>query len=167
MADKGELWIKRLNLKPHPEGGYYRETYRAAESIPASALPSRFGGPRTFSTSIYFLLRSPQVSVFHRLAADEVWHFYDGTPLSLYLLCSTFGLRKITLGSEPGPQHELEAVVPAGTWFAAEPAQGGWSLVGCTVAPGFEFSDLQLAEESDLVDLAPDEGALVSRLCRR
>jgi predicted cupin superfamily sugar epimerase len=92
-------WITQLNLLPHPEGGWYRETYRAAESIPAAALPARFRGPRAFGTSIYFLLPATSFSAFHRIHSDELWHFHAGDPLELHLL-------------HPDGRHEVLPVGP-------------------------------------------------------
>ena len=101
-------WITQLNLLPHPEGGWYRETYRAAESIPAAGLPARFRGPRAFGTSIYFLLPAASFSAFHRIHSDELWHFHAGDPLELHLL-------------HPDGRHEMRPVGP-GAFQAVAPA---------------------------------------------
>src|SRR5690242_3893946 len=107
--------IERLQLTPHPEGGYFRETYRAAESIGATALPRRFSGERSISTAIYFLLEAGQCSHLHRIRSDEVWHFYAGDPLDVVEIDAVGGLRTTRLGAGAVYQH----VVPAGVWFGA------------------------------------------------
>ena len=118
---------RRLGLKPHPEGGMFRETFRSPLSVETAR------GPRSASTAIYYLLREGERSARHRVWADEIWHHYDGAALKL-----TVGHRELRLDKD-NPQ----AVVPAGEWQAAEP-DGGWVLCGCTVAPGFEFADWEL-----------------------
>ena len=158
-------WIRILNLVPHPEGGFYREVYRSAESIPKRALPPRYGGPRAFSTSIYFLLRSGQVSRFHRLKSDEVWHFYAGSPLFVHAITDKRSLRLIRMGRDPRKGEVLQAVVPAGSWFGAEVAlRRAYSLVGCTLAPGFDFADFELGRRGDLLARFPRHRAIIERL---
>jgi len=160
-----EYWIEELRLLPHPEGGYYREAYRSAETVGAEALPARFGGARTFSTAIYFLLNRSQVSVFHRLRADEVWHFYEGAPLLLHVINEDCGLETVTLGRGGG--ERLQWCVKAGLWFAAEVSdKQSYTLAGCTVAPGFEYCDLEYAERRALSAAVPRHLALIERLTR-
>lgn len=162
------FWIEHLALRPHPEGGYFRETYRAPESIPAAALPARFSGSRAFSTAIYFLLTRESFSAFHRIRSDEMWHFYDGNAVTLWVLDEDGGgLASVRLGSDPTRGEAPQAVVPAGAWFAAEIAAGGtFALVGCTVAPGFDFVDFELAERATLVARHPEHRDVVERLSR-
>src|SRR5450631_3727894 len=148
------FWIETLALVRHPEGGWFAETYRCAELIPADALPGRFHGPRTFCTAIYFLLEPGDFSALHRIKSDEIWHFYDGAPLTVQVITPAGERYQILLGRDPVQGHCLQAVVPAGCWFGAE-TRGAFSLVGCTVAPGFDFSDFELAERSGLVDRFP------------
>jgi len=112
-------WIERLGLAPHPEGGYFRETYRAAESIPAEGLPARFAGPRTFSTAVYYLLQRDDVSALHRIAADEVWHHYTGAPLALTIIDPGGHLTTPVLGADAEHGESFQLVVPAGAWFGA------------------------------------------------
>ena len=153
--------IERLQLTPHPEGGYFRETYRASESIGASALPRRFSGERSISTAIYFLLEAGQCSHLHRIRSDEVWHFYAGDPLDVVEIDGAGGLRTTRLGAGRVYQH----VVPAGVWFGAAPAEGGrFALVGCTVAPGFDFADFELAERAALLREYPRHQDWIRRL---
>jgi predicted cupin superfamily sugar epimerase len=166
MTSAGD-WIARLGLQPHPEGGYFRETYRAAESIPAGALPPRFGGPRRFATAIYFLLERGQASVLHRLPADELWHFYDGDALTVYVLEPAGTLVRHRLGRDAAAGETLQAVVPAGCWLgAAVEPPGAFALAGCTVAPGFDFADLEMGARAALVGRYPDHRALIERLTR-
>jgi len=154
-------WIRRLDLLPHPEGGYYRETYRASERIAKDHLPPRFGGERRLSTAIYFLLVGDQVSCLHRIKSDEVWHFYTGTPLDLFVIGDDGRLTTHRLG----PDGPFQALVPAGSWYGAAPSDGtGWALLGGTVAPGFDFADFELGDRAVLLRAFPQHRALVERL---
>jgi uncharacterized protein len=127
--------VEILGLQPHPEGGFYRETFRA---------PGPDGG-RAASTAIYYLLRAGDVSAWHRVVdADEVWHHYAGAPLELILSPDGRERTSLRLGAGLTAGERPQAVVPAGVWQAARPL-GGWVLVGCTVAPGFEFSGFEMA----------------------
>lgn len=142
MASINDL-VERYGLEPHPEGGYYTETYRAGETVETPR------GPRAASTAILFLLAGGNKSHLHRIRSDEVWHFYEGGPLLIYEL-GPDGVEITRLGQD-NPQH----VVPAGTWFGARPAPGTrHSLVGCTVAPGFDFADFELAKADALLEQA-------------
>lgn len=138
MLDAPEI-IRLLELKPHPEGGFYRETFRDA--------PGPNG--RALSTLIYFLLKAGQISAWHRVDAAEVWHYYAGAPLRLSIWQQGQGLRTVDLGIDLHAGQRPQCVVPAGFWQMAEASGGGapgWSLVGCSVAPGFEFSGFEMAE---------------------
>ena len=162
-----EHWIETLDLVPHPEGGFFRETYRASESVPSGSLPARYAGDRSFATAIYFLIPEGGFSAFHRLASDEIWHFYDGAAVRLHLLCDTHGYRCVLLGPLNGEGQCPQRVVPGGTWLAAEPAEpSAHALVGCTVAPGFEFADFELADTGELAARYPAHSAVIQRLCR-
>jgi hypothetical protein len=153
--------VRKLNLQPHPEGGYFRETYRAAESIGSDALPRRFSGTRSISTAIYFLLEAGQCSHLHRIRSDEVWHFHAGDPLDIVEIDAAGSLKTTRLGSDLLFQH----VVPAGVWFGATPAPGGrFALVGCTVAPGFDFADFELADQAKLLAEYPRHQDWIRRL---
>jgi predicted cupin superfamily sugar epimerase len=116
--------IEALRLLPHPEGGRYRETYRAAESIPRAALPGRFPGDRPFATAILFLLQRPDVSRLHRLRSDELWHFHAGSPLVIHIIAPGGGRHHITLGLDFDSGQVCQAIVPAGVWFGAEVGEG-------------------------------------------
>ena len=162
-----EYWIRQLGLEAHPEGGHFRETYRADEMIPKESLPARFSGPRSFSTAIHFLLRGDDFSAFHRIKSDELWHFYVGQPLAIHMIDSSGRYRITILGNNPERDELLQASVPVGCWFAAETVRRtGYTLAGCTVAPGFDFSDFELGKRSELLRLHPDHKKLIERLTR-
>jgi uncharacterized protein len=128
--------IRLLDLKPHPEGGHFRETWRDARTVESG---------RAASTAIYFLLRRGERSHWHRVDAAEVWHHYAGSPLILEMAVQQRGpTDRRTLGVDLTAGERPQAVVPAGTWQAAE-TLGDWTLVGCTVAPGFDFAGFELA----------------------
>ncbi len=162
-------WIQRLNLIPHPEGGFYRETYRADLRLAGSVLGPGFHGSRAVSTAIYYLLEAGQVSKFHRIRSDELWHFYDGVPLVLHGLDERHGYFNFRLGRHEGTLPQ--AVIPAGVWFAAELAPGcasdDFALVGCTVAPGFDFQDFEMADPRCLAGQFPDQADLIRRFSEK
>jgi len=158
-------YVRWLNMQPHPEGGFFTETYRAAETIAAPALPTRFGGARAFSTAIYFLLESHHTSALHRIQADEVWHFYAGGPLEVFVINPDATLTTIRLGNNPERGEVFQAVVPAGCWFGSKPApEIAFSLVGCTVAPGFDFADFEMADRNTLLAEFPQHADVISLL---
>src|SRR5580704_5378079 len=130
MVVEADRLIELLGLKPHPEGGYFRETFR-----------DRNVG-RAHSTAIYFLLKAGEVSRWHRVDAAEVWHFYRGAPLVL-----TIGSGAVTLGPSIEDGHMPQVVVPRGAWQMAQ-SLGDYTLVGCTVAPGFDFAQFELAPQA-------------------
>lgn len=162
-----DYWIRKLNLVRHPEGGYYREVYRSAEEISEEALSSRYDGPRVFSTAIYYLLSGDEVSFFHRVKSDEIWHFYQGSYLSLYVISPAGKLSEIRLGRNFEAGQVFQAVVPAGHWFGAAVGESNsFSLVGCTVAPGFDFRDFELGQRKELLALYPQHQAIIKKLTR-
>jgi hypothetical protein len=157
--------IRTLDLKPHPEGGYYRETYRCEELIAHSCLPPRFHGDRHYSTAIYYLLLAGAVSRLHRIAADEVWHFYLGGPFTVVELKPDGCSDQVVLGQDVVGGQRLQHVVRAGTWFGAYPNPGTeYSLVGCTVAPGFDFADFEIADRRELLLKYPREEPIIRKL---
>jgi predicted cupin superfamily sugar epimerase len=137
--------ITRLHLQPHPEGGHYRETYRAAELVQTPR------GARSASTAILYLLEAGERSSWHRIASDEAWHHHGGGGLLIHELGPEGQTRRTQLGLDLERGEQPQHVVPAGSWFAAEPAgMGEWSLMSCTVAPGFDFADFELAQAHQL-----------------
>jgi len=159
--------IDYLQLNPHPEGGFYKETYRSQGLIPKEALPSSFGGNRHYATAIYFLLQAGDFSAFHRIMSDECWHFYEGGPLLIHVIDSNGNYSCVRLGKHLRQGESFQFVVPAGAWFASEPAdETAFSLVGCTVAPGFDFADFEMGKSSELVENYPQHKDLLQRLCR-
>ncbi len=160
-------WIKCLNLERHPEGGYFRESYRAAETIATEGLPARFGGPRSCSTAIYFLLEGNDFSALHRIRSDELWHFYAGSALSVHVIYPQGHYRTLQLGGNWQKGQSFQATVPAGCWFGAtvdEP--GSFALVGCTVAPGFDFADFEMGERGALLERYPQHRGIIEKLTR-
>ncbi|MEI6167273.1 MAG: cupin domain-containing protein [bacterium] len=158
-------WIRSLQLAPHPEGGFYREVYRCPEAISRKALPGRYTGSRAVSTSIYFLLRGGDVSRFHRLASDEIWHFHAGSPLTLHIIDPKGIYQSVSLGVEGHRRQQPQLVIKRHHWFAAtvdNPRE--YTLMGCTVAPGFDFADFELADRDILVRRCPGKAALIQRL---
>lgn len=160
-------FIEHLYLQPHPEGGFFKETYRSAETLSSQCLPERFNGERSYSTSIYFLLQKGDYSAFHRIKSDECWHFYDGGTLLIHIIDQQGNYSCIRLGRNVHEGEIFQFVVPALCWFASEPAWGtDFTLVGCTVAPGFDFSDFEMAKAETLSNSYPQHQPLIDRLCR-
>jgi predicted cupin superfamily sugar epimerase len=160
--------IQKLKLIPHPEGGYYRETYRSSGEIKQNCLTKEYKGKRNYSTCIYYLLTSKDFSAFHKIKQDEIWHFYDGFPLKLHVIspdgkysCNIIG-REISKGQVP------QFVVPGGHWFAASVInKDDFTLVGCTVSPGFDFKDFTLAKRSELIKEFPKHKNIITELTRK
>ncbi|MEA5457863.1 cupin domain-containing protein [Arcicella sp. LKC2W] len=160
-----QFYINAYNMQSHPEGGYFAETYRSAETIPQNALSSRFKGERSFSTGIYFLLESHHISALHRIESDEMWHFYTGCPLNVYVIDNQGELNIIRLGNNPEKGEVFQAVVPAGMWFGSKPAEpDSYSLVGCTVAPGFDFEDFEMKSRDELLTMFSQHREVVEML---
>lgn len=160
--------IQQLNLSPHPEGGWFRETYRSEEQVQKTALPDRFNDNRQLSTAIYFLIEKNNFSAFHRIKSDEVWHFYLGDTLNVHMLLPNGTLQTIHLGNNLQAGEQLQYVVPANVWFASEPAaRSSFSLVGCTVSPGFDFADFEMGERQQLIEAFPQHEEIIERLTRQ
>jgi len=147
---KHDYLVAKLQLIPHPEGGFYRETYRSIKN---------------YSTCIYYLLTSDTFSAFHRIKQDEIWHFYSGEPISLHLINPEGAYTKIMIGNNMKTNQIPQFVVPAGYWFAAN-VESDYALVGCTVSPGFDFSDFELAKKKDLIKQFPPIEAIINRFTR-
>lgn len=157
-----EELIKHYMMLPHPEGGWYKENYRSNEIFPGTALPERFTGNREFSTAIYFLLEKNNFSAFHRIKSDECWHFYTGDPLEIFILRENGNMERILLGNDISKGQSFQYVVPANCWFASRTAEGGaFSFVGCTVSPGFDFEDFEMADPARLAAEFPSYARLI------
>ncbi len=156
-------WIRLLDLKPHPEGGHYRESYRSPEKVQSGA-----GENRSASTLIYYLLEGREFSALHRIVSDEVWHFYDGSTLRIPIFKPDGSFEEIRLGRNVENGEILQAVVPAGSWFGAYVQDlASFVLSGCSVSPGFEFKDLEFAREEELIKKYPAHSDKVRELVRR
>ena len=167
MDQTARYWIEKLQLEPHPEGGFFRQTYRSEIEFAHQALPAGFGGPRAASTAIYFLLDGKNFSAFHRLRSDEIWHFYAGSPLIVHAIRPGGEHQSIVLGRNPDAAQTFQAVMPAGCWFASHVWDWrSWALVGCTVAPGFDFEDFELGERAELIRQYPQYEKLIAELTR-
>jgi len=162
-----QYWIDHLGLIPHPEGGYYRATYKSDLTIARSALPATFQGDRSASTAIYFLIDGKNFSAFHRIAADEVWHFYIGSALIVHVIDPEGNYSELHLGDRSDAGEVFQAVVKAGCWFASRLKDAAsFALVGCTVAPGFDFADFELATRAQLIRDYPSHQRLIEELTR-
>lgn len=162
-----QQFIEQFDLQPHPEGGWYKQTYKSNEIVAASALPERFNGDRVFSTAIYFLLERGNFSAFHRIKSDEGWHFYAGDPLEIFIIHQNGSLDIITMGNDIEKEQQFQYVVPANCWFASRPASGSqYCFVGCTVSPGFDFADFELANAGKLSMQFPSLKEIIHELCR-
>lgn len=158
-------WIDTLCLTPHVEGGAFSEIYRSALVIPQPALTQKHNGPRNAMTSIYFLLQHGQFSAFHRIASDELWHHYDGGTLCIYEIAPDGTLTRHLLGLEEDARPF--AVIKAGSWFGSRvETPGAYTLCGCTVAPGFDFADFELANRDALIEIYPYHKTIISELTR-
>lgn len=157
MSDLAKNYISQLGLIPHPEGGYYKETYRSEATQDGRAI----------ATGIYFLLTSDNVSNFHRIDAEEMWHFYAGDPLTVHMIDAVGAYSCLSIGPDIAAGQHFQAVVPAGVWFGSTiDVEGGFALVGCTVSPGFEFGGFELAERAGLSAQFPQHAPIIKRLTR-
>jgi predicted cupin superfamily sugar epimerase len=156
-------FIEKFSLSAHPEGGYYSETYRSSQSI----IHPKKHSQRSLCTQIYFLLENQNFSSFHCLSSDETWHFYHGDTITLYIISPEGHLSTIKIGSDIQNNSTFQFTIPAHHWFAAEVEQiGGYGLIGCTVAPGFDFEDFELGKRTRLVELFPQHRVLIEKLTR-
>lgn len=158
--------IRHFQLQPHPkEGGFFRETYRAGESFSASALPSRYAGARAAGTAIYYLLTPNTFSALHRLQTDEIFHFYLGSPVRMLQLHQDGSSKTIVLGPDVLVGQYPQVVVPRGVWQGSLLEPGGeFALLGCTVAPGFEYVDYDAGDRQTLLAQYPAAADLIRRL---
>jgi uncharacterized protein len=167
MKKDAKYWIEKLGLDPHPEGGYFRQTYKADLLLNRESLTEGFTGGRAASTAIYFLLAGDNFSAFHRLRSDELWHFYVGDALVVHVIDTDGTYSEIALGGDAEVGEVFQAVVKAGCWFGSCVRDSrGFALVGCTVSPGFEFEDFEMAKREELVRDYPQHRGLIERLTR-
>lgn len=167
MQQSAAWWREKLQLQSHVEGGAFRETYRSEWVLDMSTLPAGMIGSRNASTCIYFLLEEGEFSAFHRIAADEIWHFYDGQTLTIYEIAPGGDLQTHKLGRDIENGETLQVIITAGNWFASRvEAPGTFALVGCTVAPGFDFADFELAERASLQAAYPQHATLIESMSR-
>ena len=165
LMNEAEDWIARLGLQSHPEGGYFRETYRSADTLRQELLPPRYSSDRVCATAIYFLLKSGQVSKFHRLRSDELWCYHAGSPLTLHVIAHDGTLQTFALGTHLDNGEVPQVYIPQGVWFGATVAlDHSYTLVSCLVAPGFEFEDFTLATYDQLVHMYPQHQVLIEQL---
>ena len=159
--------VKQLELLPHPEGGYYKETYRSSGTIPKDALPGGFVGERNFATAIYFLIEKNNFSALHKIKSDETWHFYAGDTLEVIEIDEQGGLKTTLLGNKLEKGEVFQYTVKAHHWFGSRVKSGGdFSLVGCTVAPGFDFADFEMGQRDELIAKYPQHQQIIQLLTR-
>ena len=159
--------IQKLNLQEHPEGGYFKETYRSVGEISLDDLEDGYAGKRNYSTAIYFLLTSNNFSAFHRVRQDEFWHFHTGSPLELHMISEEGNCSSIIIGNNLEKDETPQFVVPGGHWFAASViGKDSYSLVSCTVSPGFDFEDFELADGEKLIERYPEHKEIIKRFTR-
>ncbi|WP_304457933.1 cupin domain-containing protein [Alicyclobacillus sendaiensis] len=167
MNADAHRWIERLQLTPHPEGGYYREIYHSPRYLRDPATVEAYGGARRTATSIYFLLPEGDVSRLHRLRSDELWYFHHGRPVVVHLFHPDGRYEARELGLPDVPGREPQVLVPAGTIFGAELAPGdgaAFALVGCMVTPGFDFEDFELVSRDEVTPRFPAQKDVIARL---
>ncbi|WP_287373709.1 cupin domain-containing protein [Prosthecochloris sp.] len=158
-----EYWIEKLDLFNHPEGGFFRETYRSKTSYEFRKSPV-FSGNRAYSTAIYYLLTKNDRSKLHRIKSDELWFYHTGAPLTVYLFHDVGFMSTLTL--DPGT-GTFQGIVPANTWFGARhetESPEAYTLTSCVVSPGFDFSDFTLADRDSLTRKFPQHAGLIEDL---
>jgi len=159
-----EYWIQHLKLKPHPEGGFFREIYRSNVETDQKNLPHGYEGARRLSTSIYYLLRSGDISRFHRLRSDEIWYYHYGSMVKIILIDQQGHKHSKLLGPRPERAEQPQVIVPAGTVFGAEITEkNSFGLYGCMVTPGFEFDDFEVFSKEDLIQAYPKHADIIEK----
>ena len=165
MKHTSDHWRKSLELLPHPEGGYFKEVHRSEHSVKKDSLPPSFSGDRNISTSIYYMLEGNDTSKFHRILSDELWHFYDGDTLLIYEFENDGKMKIHRLGLDTESGDLPQAVIKAGNWFGAKLLNPEtYCLAGCTVSPGFDFNDFEMADRSELIKRYPDHFEIINLL---
>ncbi len=155
MQKASEL-IEKLKLIPHPEGGFYREFYRSEHLLAEKALPKGFQNTKNLGSIIYYMLKSNDVSAYHKLRSDEIWHFHTGSPFILHLIDTDGNYKKIYLGNSIHLREVPCYVIPAGFYFGAEVSEeNSYALASCTVLPGFSFEDFEMPTADKLMSIFP------------
>ncbi|MBN1656388.1 MAG: cupin domain-containing protein [Deltaproteobacteria bacterium] len=167
MSPEVQKIISALDLAPHPEGGFYRETYRSEQAVELGSGSDAFPNRRSFNSAIYYLLYDGAFSALHRIKSDEIWHFYRGSAVEICAIEPRGGLSRYRLGAGIEKGDTYQVVIKAGCWFGARLSRtNSYALVGCTVSPGFDFRDFELAEREALLQAYPQHRAIIERLCR-
>ena len=162
-----DFLVRKLELQPHPEGGFYKEVYRSELVIPSESLPPFFGGGRNLATSIYFLIEKNNFSALHKIKSDEIWPFYDGDPLEVIEIDEAGNLKSTLIGRNPDAGEVFQYTVKANTWFGSRVRLGGeFSLVGCSVSPGFDFRDFEMGEGDTLSKQFPHLKKIIYEMTR-
>ena len=160
-----QILIDKLDLTPHPEGGYFKETHRSIGKIPQNSLPDIFNGDRNYYTSIYFLLTSDDFSAFHKINQEETWYYHEGSSIKIHQISPIGTYSFVILGNDILKDEQFQYTVPAGYWFAATVEQKhSYTLVGCAVAPGFDFKDFVLAKREVLQQEFPEHKKIIKAL---
>jgi len=160
-----DYWIEKLSLSPHPEGGYFNETFAASDIINTDNLQRDYKGSRKAYTAIYFLLKSGQISRLHRLKSDELWNYHSGSSVTIYLIDPDGKYREEKLGPNPDNGESFQIIIKAGCWFGATVDKSDtYSLIGCFVSPGFEYIDFELAEREELIKKYPEHNSIIQKL---
>lgn len=169
MSHNASFWIQQLKLSEHIEGGWFSEVYKSELEIPGSQLPANFRNKdnRHTCTHIYFLLEKNQVSALHRIQSDELWHFYNGDPLIIYEIEKSGKLTRHLLGTDPDKGQQLFTYIKAGSWFGAVlNGNSEYALVGCTVSPGFDYADFEMAERNKILTDYPQHAEIINLLTK-
>ncbi|GGH02037.1 hypothetical protein GCM10011416_21000 [Polaribacter pacificus] len=160
--------VEKLGLVPHPEGGYYKETYRSIESFHPENLDKSYTGKRNYSTCIYFLLTSSDFSAFHKIKQDEIWHFHEGSSIKLHTISEKGTHKEYLIGNDLLNGQEPQLVVYGNHWFAASVVEkNSYALVSCTVSPGFDFSDFILPTRDQLITKYPEHKQLITEYTQK
>jgi len=167
MQNRIKELVTKLDLRKHVEGGFYKETYRSSGIIKKGSTNEGFNGDRSYCTGIFFLLTSDNFSAFHRIKQDEMWHFYEGSPLTVHMIDEDGKYSFQRLGLDLNGGELPQFTVPKNTWFASEVENPNtYCLAGCTVSPGFDFEDFELGERKDLINSYSEFKEVIHRLTR-
>lgn len=162
-----KYWREKLKLDKHPEGGWFKQVYKSDEIIKREHLPERYSGARHTGTSIYFLITDKEFSAFHRIKSDEIWHFYEGSTITIHIINPEGVYSAIKLGNNFENGEVFQYTIPHGFWFAATVDEAdSFALIGCTVSPGFDYDDFEIGKRKELVKLYPAYLKIIEKLTR-